>query len=296
MKKTFTRLQVSTTALVLLMSLGLSVANAQEWGGRHERGGEHDDVRVNNNGSHNGHEGTRAQSQALPQSTPAPQMTDRGNRGGGGRGGWNGGGQAQPAPQPAPQPQVSDRGNRGGNWGSNDGGERRGGWNQPAPQPAPQPQVSDRGNRGGHADSNDRHGEWNRGHDNRDGNRDGGWAENRNGDHDGGRRGGGDRENHEHRRGSYYNSREFEGYNGVRLGFYFAPHYGYYSVPQQYYGHRYRRGDYLPRFFYSYRVSDYDYYDLPYPPPGTAYFFGGQDIVLIDLYSGEILEIYTDIF
>jgi Ni/Co efflux regulator RcnB len=80
------------------------------------------------------------------------------------------------------------------------------------------------------------------------------------------------------------------------LGFYFAPSYGYYRVPSSYYNYRYRRGEYLPTYFLSYRISDPYEYGLDYPPYGTAYVWVNNCIVLVDLYDYQIIEIYNDLY
>jgi Ni/Co efflux regulator RcnB len=61
-------------------------------------------------------------------------------------------------------------------------------------------------------------------------------------------------------------------------------------------GYSYRRWTYgmtLPSLFWAqqYWISDYSYYGLRYPPPGTVWVRYGNDAVLIDRYSGEILEV-----
>src|SRR6185312_7134484 len=61
-------------------------------------------------------------------------------------------------------------------------------------------------------------------------------------------------------------------------------------------GHSYRRwtfGMTLPSLFWgsNYWISDYSYYGLAYPPPGTVWVRYGNDAILIDRYSGEILEV-----
>lgn len=61
-------------------------------------------------------------------------------------------------------------------------------------------------------------------------------------------------------------------------------------------GYSYRRWTYgmtLPSLFWAqqYWISDYSYYGLAYPPPGTVWVRYGNDAVLVDRYSGEILEV-----
>ena len=94
----------------------------------------------------------------------------------------------------------------------------------------------------------------------------------------------------------YHGDAQFHGYGGVRAGFYFAPGRGYYHVPDQWYGHHWGRGEFLPRFFFSYRIYDPDYYDLPYPPYGCAWMFVGEDAVLVDLDTGQIIDVMYGVF
>jgi Ni/Co efflux regulator RcnB len=61
-------------------------------------------------------------------------------------------------------------------------------------------------------------------------------------------------------------------------------------------GYRYQRwafGMTLPSLFWSnnYWINDYSDYGLAYPPPGTVWVRYGNDAILIDRYSGEILEV-----
>ena len=66
-------------------------------------------------------------------------------------------------------------------------------------------------------------------------------------------------------------------------------------------GYRYQRwtfGMTLPSLFWArdYWINDYSDYGLAYPPPGTVWVRYGNDAVLIDRYSGEILEVVYDQF
>jgi Ni/Co efflux regulator RcnB len=66
-------------------------------------------------------------------------------------------------------------------------------------------------------------------------------------------------------------------------------------------GWSYRRwtfGDILPSLYWSQRywLSDYDSYDLPPPPPGTTWVRYGDDALLIDRYSGEIVTVEYGVF
>jgi TolA-binding protein len=92
------------------------------------------------------------------------------------------------------------------------------------------------------------------------------------------------------------NDRHFRGWNGVRVGFYFAPGYGYYNVPRSYYNVRYYEGGYLPSLFWRYRVIDPFFYGLPSAPPGTAWVYVNNAILLVDLYDGYIIEVVPDVW
>ena len=66
-------------------------------------------------------------------------------------------------------------------------------------------------------------------------------------------------------------------------------------------GMTYRRfvfGDFLPTLFIGpdYYIYDYAEYGLPYPPPGTVWVRYGPDALLVDRYSGEVIEVAYNIF
>lgn len=66
-------------------------------------------------------------------------------------------------------------------------------------------------------------------------------------------------------------------------------------------GYSYRRwafGMTLPSLFWgsNYWINDYYYYGLGAPPPGTVWVRYGNDAILIDRYTGEILEVVYDQF
>ena len=71
-----------------------------------------------------------------------------------------------------------------------------------------------------------------------------------------------------------------------------------YRWPQ---GSSYRRfsyGEFLPRIFFGqdYWLYDYSDYGLPYPPEGAAWVRYGPDALMIDRYSGEIIEVVYGVF
>ena len=80
----------------------------------------------------------------------------------------------------------------------------------------------------------------------------------------------------------------------MRLGFYFAPGWGYYSVPRSYWNQTWREGQYLPDIFWRYRLDDWRTYGLGYPPAGTRWVYVDNSIYLIDERDGYIIEVIRD--
>ncbi|MBS0333732.1 MAG: RcnB family protein, partial [Proteobacteria bacterium] len=78
--------------------------------------------------------------------------------------------------------------------------------------------------------------------------------------------------------------------NRFRIGAYRQP-YGYYVRAWNY-------GDFLPRAWFaeSYWIDDFIDYDLPYPPPGFTWVRVGPDALMIDEYSGRIVQVVRGIF
>jgi Ni/Co efflux regulator RcnB len=73
---------------------------------------------------------------------------------------------------------------------------------------------------------------------------------------------------------------------------------GAYHGPRGYSYHRYAYGQTLPSIFWAqnYWINDYSDYGLSYPPAGCVWVRYGDDAILIDQYSGEILEVVYDQF
>jgi Ni/Co efflux regulator RcnB len=88
----------------------------------------------------------------------------------------------------------------------------------------------------------------------------------------------------------------FRNYSGVRLNFFFAPGFGYYSVPSQYRRHSWHAGDYLPRYFMRYVVNDYRSYGLPRPPNNCRWIWVNNSILLVDRSDRYILDEVSDIW
>jgi Ni/Co efflux regulator RcnB len=71
-----------------------------------------------------------------------------------------------------------------------------------------------------------------------------------------------------------------------------------YRRPPGYYARRWTWGQVLPNFFWTrdYWLTDYYDYDLPPPPFGAIWVRVGDDALLIDQDSGEIIEVDYGIF
>ena len=72
-----------------------------------------------------------------------------------------------------------------------------------------------------------------------------------------------------------------------------APYY----YPRNWFARTWIFGDVLPRGWYggSYYL-DWRYYDLPVPPIGCEWVRVGQDALLVDIWSGEVLSVYRRLF
>jgi Ni/Co efflux regulator RcnB len=75
-------------------------------------------------------------------------------------------------------------------------------------------------------------------------------------------------------------------------------HHGTYHRPSGWYAHRWTFGEFLPALFFgnNYWINDYSDFDLSDPPPGTVWVRYGDDALLIDRYSGEVIQVEYGIF
>ena len=198
-------------------------------------------------------------------------------RGDGGQGLANGRGREGP-------PQVQNDGARGRGDNNRQGDTRR--WD---------------GNRG----------DGDRGDANRDGRRDGDWrdrdrrdGDHRDGDrHDGDRRWDGDRNRGDDRRWDRHDDRGrphwqqgryppiYRSQNRYRYSGYYRPQSGFYS-------HNWGFGEFLPRGWYGsdYRLNDWWSYSLPYPPLGYDWVRVGNDALLIDQFTGRVVQVVRSLF
>jgi Ni/Co efflux regulator RcnB len=89
---------------------------------------------------------------------------------------------------------------------------------------------------------------------------------------------------------------DWRGYDGRRHGYWYAPGYGYYSVESRWYGHAWRRGEYMPGAYRRYHVRDPYFYGLRPAPRGYAWIYAGGDLVLVSLSSGLILDVLLNVY
>jgi Ni/Co efflux regulator RcnB len=71
-----------------------------------------------------------------------------------------------------------------------------------------------------------------------------------------------------------------------------------YARPSGWYSHRWVYGEILPSLFWAqtYWLTDYGDYGLPPPPPGFVWVRDGDDALLVDTSSGEILQVEYGVF
>lgn len=74
--------------------------------------------------------------------------------------------------------------------------------------------------------------------------------------------------------------------------------FGVYHRPSGWYSHRWNYGEFLPSFFFTrnYWILDWEDFALDSPPPGTVWVRYGDDALLIDEYTGEVIEVVYGIF
>jgi Ni/Co efflux regulator RcnB len=89
---------------------------------------------------------------------------------------------------------------------------------------------------------------------------------------------------------------DFEGYQGRRYGYWFTPGYGYYRVDPRWYGLSWQVGGYVPWAFRGYYVQDIYDYGLPPAPYGYAYVYLDNNIVLMSLATGQIVQVFPNLY
>lgn len=74
--------------------------------------------------------------------------------------------------------------------------------------------------------------------------------------------------------------------------------YGAYRRPEGWYYRQWRYGEFLPTLFWArdYWINNWWMFDLPIPPYGYEWVRYGDDALLINVYTGEILEVEYGVF
>ena len=76
-------------------------------------------------------------------------------------------------------------------------------------------------------------------------------------------------------------------------------YHGYaYRPPSGFYVRSWSYGDQLPRSWWSsqHRLNDWWSYGLPIPPVGYEYVRVGDDVLLVDMFSGRVVQMIRDVF
>lgn len=75
-------------------------------------------------------------------------------------------------------------------------------------------------------------------------------------------------------------------------------HYGNYNRPSGWTYRRWNHGQFLPRLFFAqtFWLNDWWLFDLPIPPYGYEWVRYGDDALLVNIDTGEILQVEYDVF
>ena len=75
-------------------------------------------------------------------------------------------------------------------------------------------------------------------------------------------------------------------------------HWGYYRRPAHWYAHRWTSGDYIPQAWFArdYWIDNFDAIGLVGPPDGCVWVRVGDDALLIDEDTGEVIQVAYSIF
>ncbi len=99
---------------------------------------------------------------------------------------------------------------------------------------------------------------------------------------------------------SFGHSRHNSAFDSLRRAVHASQRYhdGTYRRPSGWYEHTWNYGDFLPALFFAdrYQIDDYDSFDLPDPPDGTVWVRYGDDALLVDDETGEIIQVVYGIF
>ena len=75
-------------------------------------------------------------------------------------------------------------------------------------------------------------------------------------------------------------------------------HAGTYNPPAGWHPRRWHFGEFLPRAFFirEYWITNFWFFGLFPPPPGLVWVRVGDDALLVDTYTGEVVEVVYDVF
>jgi Ni/Co efflux regulator RcnB len=99
-----------------------------------------------------------------------------------------------------------------------------------------------------------------------------------------------------HGRDWWHGRHGWTNFRGFRDHFFFAPGWGYYAIPPEYWGTTWDVGDYLPEYFWRYQITDYADYGLSDPPEGCAWIWLNGNVALVDLGDGYIVDMAYDVW
>lgn len=87
---------------------------------------------------------------------------------------------------------------------------------------------------------------------------------------------------------------EWRDFRGVRPGYWYAPGYGYRPIDRRWYGHAWRRGEFVPVGYRSYYVQDPFFYGLRPAGPGYRWVYLNGNFALMALSTGLIADIVAN--
>jgi Ni/Co efflux regulator RcnB len=89
---------------------------------------------------------------------------------------------------------------------------------------------------------------------------------------------------------------EFVGYAGPRAGFWFIPGRGYIRPDPRWYGFVWRVGGFVPTIYRTYYVPNPSIYGLAPAPYGLRYVYLGNNVVLMSVHDGRIVQVKANVF
>ncbi|WP_340647432.1 RcnB family protein [Phenylobacterium sp.] len=233
------------------------------------------------------------QAQAPQAQTPQPQAQaqpqGQSPRRQGGQGGRQGDSNGQSRQQGQQGQQAQQPNSNGQRWNNDHGGRQGQAWqgqqnnNNQGARNNDRSDRNDRDGRGGRDGRNDRDPRWNNNGANNNGWNGDGWNNN-------GRDWRPDRHPQRPKFDRRHHGQNFRSHQRYR-GYAYRPPSGFYIRSWGY-------GDQLPRSWWStqYRLNDWWSYGLPIPPIGYEYVRVGDDVLLVDMFNGRVVQVIYDVF